>query len=417
MGKEIVNEECKQPGGRSRLWNPEDISHGTDKIECISFRMSSDGAIEINSKNFMKMPNLRFLRITRSKWILPDDLDFFPEELRYLCWYGYPLKSLPLKFCPNNLVQLLLPESQLKQLWDGDNKKIKSNILRLENLKTLDLQGCSKLEECPEIPCNLRYLYLSETAIKQLPSSIGHCSQLVVLWLHGCTKLENLPDCIGQLQSLELIDVTDLKFSTLPNNFGYLKSLKKLDATGSGIKTLPSSFNQLSRLERLKFMGCNGLTVWPSLSGLNSLQRLFLGNCGISEIPESIGSLVSLKGLYLDRNDFKSIPASIKQLSNLDTLMLNDCKRLRYLPELPGTRSFSASNCTSLEFVSFSSFSKAETEDDLLWTLFSEDDLPGTRLNFSNCIKLGDNIRLQITEALFSAQQGRDVRFRSLILN
>ncbi|KDP38826.1 hypothetical protein JCGZ_04983 [Jatropha curcas] len=27
MGKEIVNEESKQPGGRSRLWNPRDISH------------------------------------------------------------------------------------------------------------------------------------------------------------------------------------------------------------------------------------------------------------------------------------------------------------------------------------------------------------------------------------------------------
>ncbi|XP_057990237.1 disease resistance protein RUN1-like [Hevea brasiliensis] len=27
MGKDIVNEECKQPGGRSRLWNYEDIDH------------------------------------------------------------------------------------------------------------------------------------------------------------------------------------------------------------------------------------------------------------------------------------------------------------------------------------------------------------------------------------------------------
>ncbi|KDP37884.1 hypothetical protein JCGZ_05766 [Jatropha curcas] len=441
MGKEIVNEECKQPGGRSRLWNSEDISHvfktntGTDKIECISFETLNPGAIEISFKSFMKMPNLRFLRIFNSKWILHDGLDLLPEELRYLDWDGYPLKSLPLKFCPNNLVQLWLRNSQLKQLWDADNKPFKNlkvmilfgsrsllrisdpfqapnleilclkdcsslieipsslkystklarlylqdcgsirslpSFLQLENLEILNLQGCSKLKECPELPCNLR----------------------------GCTKLENLPDCIGQLQSLEYIDFTDLKFSTSPNNFGYLKSQKKLDAKGSGIKTLPSSFNQLSRLECLDFEGCKGLTVWPSLSGLNSLQELDLGNCGISEIPENIGLLVSLKELYLDGNDFESIPASIKQLSNLDTLKLNDCKRLRYLPELPGTRSFSASNCTSLEFVSFSSFSKAETEDDLRYT----------ELNFGNCIKLGDNVLLQITEALFSAQQGQDIQ-------
>ncbi|XP_037493759.1 LOW QUALITY PROTEIN: disease resistance protein RPV1 [Jatropha curcas] len=456
MGKEIVNEECKQPGGRSRLWNPEDIYHvfktntGTDKVECISLRMSDAIALGISSKSFITMPdlrlnsktfmkilNLRFLRIS-ANWILADGLDFLPEQLRYLSWHRYPLKSLPLKFCPNNLVQLHLPDSQLKQLWDGDNKPFQApnleelclsscsslieipsslkystklallnledcesirslpSFLQLENLEILNLRGCSKLEECPEIPCNLRDLNLSKTAIKQLPSSIGHCSQLVALLLSGCTKLQKLPDCIGQLQSLEYIDFTDLKFSKLPNNFGYLKSLKKLDVRGSGIKTLPSSFNQLSRLKRLCFEGCKGLTVWSSsLSGLNDLRKLYLGNCGISEIPESIGSLVSLKELYLNGNDFESIPASIKQLSHLETLRLDDCKRLRYLPELPGTRSFSASNCTSLEFVSFSSFPKAETED-------------GIQLNFGNCIKLGDNVRLQITEALFSAQQGQN---------
>ncbi|XP_037493766.1 disease resistance protein RUN1 [Jatropha curcas] len=402
------NEECKQPGGRSRLWNPDDISHvfktntGTDKIECISLKMFIIEAFEISSKTFMKMPNLRFLIIFVSKMILPDGLDFLPEELRYLDWYSYPLKSLPLKFCPNNLVQL--------HLHDSNNCGMEIIISLLESLKVmdlpsslsfienfgpisspklrfcqvpsvriifliLDLRGCSKLEECPELPCNLLDLNLSETAIKQLPSSIGHCSQLVALPLSGCTKLENLPDCIGQL-----------------------KSLKQLDARRSGIKTLPSSFNQLSRLECLYFEGCKGLTVWSSsLSSLNSLRKLYLGNCGISEIPESIGSLVSLKELYLDRNGFESIPASIKQLSNLEILKLDDCKRLRYLPELPCTKLFSASNCTSLEFVSFSSFCKAETEDDRY-----------AFLNFGNCIKLGDTVRLQITEALFSAQQGRD---------
>ncbi|XP_037496370.1 disease resistance protein RPS6 isoform X2 [Jatropha curcas] len=185
MGKEIVNKECKQPGGRSRLWNPKDISHvfktntGTDKIECISFWMLRDGAIEINSKSFMKMPNLRYLGIFDSKGILADGLDFLPEELRYLLWKGYPLKSLPLKFCPNNLVQLCLPSSQLKQLWDGDNKPFKS-------LKVMDLYNSLSLLRIsdPFQAPNLEELCLSNcTSLIEIPSSLKYSTKLAQLHL------------------------------------------------------------------------------------------------------------------------------------------------------------------------------------------------------------------------------------------
>ncbi|KDP38822.1 hypothetical protein JCGZ_04979 [Jatropha curcas] len=274
MGEEIVNEECKQPGGRRRLGDPEDISHvfktntGTDKIECISFKMSNAGAIEISSKSFMKMPNLRFLRMSGSKWILPDGLDFLPEELRYLRWYGYPLKSLPLKFCPNNLVQLRLPGSQLKHLWDGDSK------------------------------------------------------------------------------------------------------------------------------------GCEGLTKLPPLSGLNCLRQLYLNKCGLSEIPKSIGSLLSLEELHLDGNSFETIPASIKQLSELKVLDLSDCKKLRNLPELPWLMSLVASNCTSLEFISYPFLSlKDQDEEAFVKYIYVKH---GEYLDFLNCIKLGKDVCLKIMETALS---------------
>ncbi|XP_037493773.1 disease resistance protein RPV1 isoform X2 [Jatropha curcas] len=510
MGKEIVNGEWKQPGGRSRLWMSADISHvfktntGTDKIECISLDMSEIGPIELDSTAFMEMHYLRFLKIYKcdssERYILPTGLDFLPQLLRYLYWDHYPLKSLPLKFCPNNLVGLHLPHSQLKQLWAADDKPLGNlkvmdlknsesliripnsfeapnleklylskceslveipsslenssrlalidlegcesicslpSFIQLENLEFLNLKHCSKLEECPEVPCNIRFLYLNRTAIKQLPLSIGHCSRLVTLSLWG-TELENLPNCIGklkslvrltlvkcsklsclpqsicQLKSLEEIEVTDcLKLNGLPDNLGDLKSLMKLAAAGSGIKILPSSINQLSKLEYLCCEGCKRLTTLPPLSGLNCLRNLFLSKCSILEIPESIGSLISLESLYLDGNDFKSIPASIKLLFKLNTLQLNDCKRLRNLPQLPCSRIFSASNCISLEFVSCP-FLSLEDEDEDGEAYVEHDDflkMDGQCLDFSNCIKLDENVRIEIMETLLSAYPEKEIMY------
>ncbi|KDP38820.1 hypothetical protein JCGZ_04977 [Jatropha curcas] len=197
MGKEIVNEECKQPGGRSRLWNPDDISHvfktntGTDKIECISLKMFIIEAFEISSKTFMKMPNLRFLIIFVSKMILPDGLDFLPEELRYLDWYSYPLKSLPLKFCPNNLVQLHLHGSQLKQLWDGDNNKLCENLVFHGRMKHLAVDFHYVHDEVHQKQLTVSHVHsadqVADTSTKALPSTS---------FAHHLNKLNIGPLCL-----------------------------------------------------------------------------------------------------------------------------------------------------------------------------------------------------------------------------
>lgn len=43
----------------------------------------------------------------------------FPNSLRYLYWYGYPLRCLPKAFEANNLVSLEMPSSKMKKLWKG----------------------------------------------------------------------------------------------------------------------------------------------------------------------------------------------------------------------------------------------------------------------------------------------------------
>ena len=68
-----------------------------------------------NPNSFLKMPNLKFLRI-RSSSLQLDTLPL-PNNLSYLEWNDYPLKSL--HSLPAGLVGLRLPRSKIEFLWGG----------------------------------------------------------------------------------------------------------------------------------------------------------------------------------------------------------------------------------------------------------------------------------------------------------
>lgn len=70
----------------------------------------------IGMENFDNMDD-EYLNKSCSKMDLPKGLESLPEDLRYLYWDEYPLKSLPSKFCPRNLVELHMPHSQVEKLW------------------------------------------------------------------------------------------------------------------------------------------------------------------------------------------------------------------------------------------------------------------------------------------------------------
>jgi len=69
------------------------------------------------------MENLRLLAVQDDKGVksvsLPDGLGLLPENLRYILWDGYPLKTLPPSFCLEMLVELWLKGSHVKKLWNG----------------------------------------------------------------------------------------------------------------------------------------------------------------------------------------------------------------------------------------------------------------------------------------------------------
>ncbi|XP_057990199.1 disease resistance protein RPV1-like [Hevea brasiliensis] len=344
MGKDIVIEECKQPGRRSRLWNYEDVRHvlttdmGTENVEGILLDMYKKDNLEISSTAFMRMCNLRFLKIQcyiGGQVLLPNNLKFLPQELRYLYWNYYPLTSLPLNFCPKNLVQLHMRSSKLIQLWNGDKS--------LGNLKLIDLSYSEHLIRIPD---------LSTSA-----------PNLEFLFLMGCKSLVEIPSSLQNLSKLTQL---------------------KLDETG--IQQLPSSIEHLSQLFNLSLIWCTRLVNLPSTIGkLKRLEELFL--CGCSNLP--------------------SLPESIKQLTKLRRLNLTGCKRLKCLPELPSCLEYlNASDCICLESASTSFlFLKHEHEDDNDESAdrsededFFEDD---KFLVFGDCINLKDENK--VMEDVFEA--------------
>jgi len=69
------------------------------------------------AENLSKMRHLRLLII--NGLTTSGSLGCLSDELRYVNWCYYPFKYLPSNFQPNQLVELILENSSIEQLWKG----------------------------------------------------------------------------------------------------------------------------------------------------------------------------------------------------------------------------------------------------------------------------------------------------------
>ncbi|KAL5753553.1 hypothetical protein ACOSP7_021773 [Xanthoceras sorbifolium] len=325
MGRGIVLQESfNEPGKRSRLWSPQDILNlfknniGTNAVESISLDLSQiSDQLQLSHDAFMRMPGLKFLKFynyqhyggynEKDQVQLHQGLELLPDELRYLHWHRYPLKSLPSNFKPDHLVELEMPYSKIEQLWK-DNQPLENlrridlsysrhlmeapNISQVSNLEIMALHGCSSLTKFPSFPCNIEKLYLSHTAIEEIPPAIETLNKLVVLNLQKCTKLKNLPSSISHLTSLEHLDLS----------------------------------------------GCSSITEFPEVSG--NVESLILQETALEEVPSSVEHLTKLTQLILSNcTNLKSVSRGIFKLEFLSHLSLEGCSKLDHIAieQVPST--------------------------------------------------------------------------------
>nr|GMD21823.1 TMV resistance protein N-like isoform X2 [Ipomoea batatas] len=69
------------------------------------------------SDAFLKMQRLKFLQLNSAKLI--GSYEQFPKRLRWLCWRGLELESIPNDFPLESLIALDLRYNSFKQVWKG----------------------------------------------------------------------------------------------------------------------------------------------------------------------------------------------------------------------------------------------------------------------------------------------------------
>ena len=236
-----------------------------------------------------------------------------------------------------NLWALFLDETAIKGL--------PYSVGHLTRLDRLNLENCRNL--------------------KSLPNSICGLKSLEGLSLNGCSNLEAFSEITEDMEQLERLFLRETGISELPSSIEHMRGLKSLELINcENLVALPNSIGNLTCLTSLHVRNCPKLHNLPD--NLRSLQccltMLDLGGCNLmeEEIPSDLWCLSLLVFLNISENRMRCIPAGITQLCKLRTLLINHCPMLEVIGELPSSLGWiEAHGCPSLE---------TETSSSLLWS-------------------------------------------------
>ncbi|KAL2325126.1 hypothetical protein Fmac_024184 [Flemingia macrophylla] len=383
MGLNIVRGGSEDPGKRSRLRDIEEVSgvlennKVSDLIEGIKLDLSQIEDLHLKADTFNLMTNLRILRLyvptgKRSGNVhYSGVLSKLSGKLRYLEWNGCFLKSLPATFCAKMLVEICMPHSHVTELWQG--------VQDVANLVRINLHECKHLKKLPDLSkaSRLKWVILSGCeSLRDIHPSVFSFDTLETLILDGCKNLKRLKSekHLTSLQKISVNGCTSLTEFSVSSD-----SITSLNLSRTGVEMLDcSSFERLRNLRSLNlyrlrrapvdlflFKDLVMLRIFKCRLAINkrllhslfcrskSLELLHLKHCcNLFELPDSISGLCKLYELRLDGSSVKTLPASIACSPNLETLSLENCRKLQSLPELsPFVLELNAMNCRSLRTV------------------------------------------------------------------
>ena len=240
--------------------------------------------------------------------LIIDNIDSIPQTISKL----NNLRSLTFIFCKSRAV----PEE----------------IGKLYKLKHLDLFR-NDFVIYPKNLSNLRqleYLSLAENDLNTIPDFVFQLHQLDSLDI-GYNNLEAISEDIGNLKELKYFNVSYNDLKSLPQNTGKLKKLIHFKLSSNMELThFPKEIGDLESLEIIDMSGCdgspcNGLQEIPKEMGkLTNLKELNFGWCCVKQVPEEPANLKKLESFYIKADmDEKEIERVKKMFSFVKNLSVN----------------------------------------------------------------------------------------------
>ncbi|KAL8262709.1 hypothetical protein R6Q59_024058 [Mikania micrantha] len=279
-------------------------------------------AHKLGTNSLSRMDNLMLLKLNYVQ--LNECFQSFPNELRWLCTHGFPLKSIDLDITMENLVVLDMSYSNIESFGTSYNnpqppvKRQKgligssSNENRLlRSLKILDLSFCEQLHSVGGfflLPILERLILRNCTSLIEVCESIEQCDDLVHVDLSYCHKLRKLPKSLGKLSKVKTLLLDGCNFGESHNEM-------------RNAKAIPSD---------LKFI----MISLPS-----SLRKLSLADNNLSNecFPMDFSCLAMLKELCLDNNPIVSMPSCVRTLTRLEILHMRCCYKMISIENPPRT--------------------------------------------------------------------------------
>ncbi|KAI9095336.1 hypothetical protein K1719_026370 [Acacia pycnantha] len=121
-------------------------------------------------------------------------------------------------------------------LKDCKNLNALSTRMEMDSLNKLILSGCLKIKKLPEFGKNMRNLLVLDVKncknLVYFPSSISNLKSLKNLNILGCSKFSSLPDNLNENKCLEVLDLSETAVREIPSSIIGLQNIKQLYLRG-----------------------------------------------------------------------------------------------------------------------------------------------------------------------------------------
>lgn len=189
------------------------------------------------------------------------------------------------------LLNLGFGDEIIKILTDSKPLEVDFSGYKIEDEYLRDIGNITSIES----------LNLSECSISELPESISNLTNLRKLKIRNNKELSVIPDWINKLTSLEL-----------------------LDSAGCNIKKI-GDLDGCTKLTELVLDFNKNLNKLPNLSNLSKLSRLTASSCNLKNIDNDI---LNCKELFIldvhNNNKLDTIPIELSQLPNIIAICIDD---------------------------------------------------------------------------------------------